>query len=54
MKLHNCTYRNNDIICTIANSLYPERASTNFVRKAEDGSDGVMIIDKSRCRESIC
>lgn len=43
----NCTYRNNDIICGFANSLYPERVSTNFVRKAEDESDGVMIIDKT-------
>lgn len=43
----NCTYRNNDIICKFANSLYPERASTNFMRKAEDGSEGVMIIDKA-------
>lgn len=25
----------------------PERTSTNFVRKAKDGSEGVMIIDKA-------
>lgn len=43
----NCTYRNNDIICKFANSLYPERTSTNFVHRAEDESDGVMIIDKA-------
>ncbi|WP_335998177.1 UvrD-helicase domain-containing protein [Fusobacterium polymorphum] len=42
----NCTYRNNDLICKFANSLYPERTSTNFVYKADDESEGVKIIDK--------
>lgn len=46
MKLHliariEIIYANLRIVCT------QERASTNFVRKAEDGSDGIMIIDKA-------
>lgn len=49
----NCTYRNNDIICKFANSLYPERTSTNFVRRAEDESDGVMIIDKANVEKYL-
>lgn len=43
----NCTYRNNDIICNFANGLYPERTSTNFIRKAKGESEGVMIINQA-------
>lgn len=49
----NCTYRNNDIICKFANSLYPERVSTNFMRRAEEESDGVMTIDKTNAEEYL-
>ncbi len=42
----NCTYRNNDIICTFANSLYPDRIPTNFVHCSKTEDDGVKIIDK--------
>lgn len=41
----NCTYRNNDLICDFANSLYKDRTPVSFVNKAHDVSDGVKIIE---------
>lgn len=41
----NCTHRNNDLICTFANKLYPNRTHVTFINKAHDELDGVKIIE---------
>ena len=41
----NCTYRNNDLICSFANKLYPNRTPVTSINKAQDEFDGVKIID---------
>lgn len=41
----NCTYRNNDLICKFANSLYPNRTPVDYIHIADDESKGIKIID---------
>ncbi len=41
----NCTHRSNNLICSFANKLYPNRTPITFINKAHDEFDGVKIID---------
>lgn len=42
----NCTYRNNNLICEFANSLYPDMPEVGFVNLADDSEKGVKLINK--------
>lgn len=42
----NRTYRNNDEICNLANSLYPDRPATLSINKVNSDIEGVKIIEE--------
>ena len=49
----NCTHRNNDKICDLANRLYHEKKSVKYVRTATHESEGIKIIARDKVEQYL-